>query len=151
MPVSTSTPDPHAANVYELAFAQLLKESGCTVRRYRENTLTGVAFTNDDDWGIEVPRPTTARRFGTCAHEIGHQMLHRHNSKPRWLEEWEAWDYALKQFVRFDLPGAEAAMKDAAKCLRYAAKKANRRIKKPETAQAILDTFPEWVWADERA
>lgn len=135
-------------SLFEAAAQQLLKESGCTVRRYRERTLTGVAYTSDDDWGIEVPRPTTARRFATFAHEVGHQMLHRHNSKPRWLEEWEAWDYALKQFARFDLPGVEDALKDAAKCLRYAARKAERRAK-PETAQAILDTFPRWVWGDE--
>lgn len=135
------------SGLFDHAFQQLLKESGCTVRRYREHGLTGIAYVSDDDWGIECPRPTTARRFATCAHEIGHQLLHRESSKPRWLEEWEAWDYALKQFARFDLPGVEDAIKDAAECLRYAAKKAERRAK-PETAQAILDTFPGWVWND---
>lgn len=133
-----------SAHIFEAAFEQLLKESGCTVRRYRNN-LTGVAYTRDDDWGIEVPYPTTARRFATCAHEVGHQMLHRFNSKPRWQEEWEAWDFSLKQFERFALPGVEDALKDAAKCLRYAAHKAERRAK-PETAQKILDLFPTWVW-----
>lgn len=132
---------------YEAAFDQLLAESGCTVRRYLERGLVGRAWTKSDDWGIEVPRPTTARRFATCAHEVGHQLLHRNGSKPRWQEEWEAWDYALKQFVRFDLPGVEDAVRDAAGALRYAASKAERRSKGPETGQAILDTFPDWVWA----
>lgn len=122
----------------------LLQQSSCTVRRYR-TSMTGRAFTRADDWGIEAPEPKGPISFAVFAHEIGHQMLHREGRRSRWLEEVEAWEYALAQFERFDLPGQEKAQADAAKSLVYAAAKANRRCS-PETAQAILDRFPEWVW-----
>lgn len=131
---------------FEAAAARLLAESGCTVRRWRTGN-TGAAWTRDADWGIEVPEPRGPISFGTFAHEVGHQMLHRGNgSTARWLEEIEAWEYALAQFDRFELPGRERAQADAAKCLRYAASKAERRCG-PATAQLILDRMPAWVWA----
>lgn len=135
---------PDKPNPYQEAAEVLLKESGCTVRKWRQNT-TGTAYTKSPDWGIEVPRPRGPISFATFAHEVGHQMLHRFNSTPRWLEELEAWEYALEQFDRFWLVGKEKARLDAAKCLVWAAAKANKRAS-PETAQAILDRYPEWVW-----
>lgn len=134
-------------NVYEIAGKALLMESGCTVRKWRTKT-TGTAYVRDRDWGIEAPRPRGPISFATFAHEIGHQMLHRGGSRPRWLEELEAWEYALAQFDRFNLPGKDKAQTDAAKCLVYAAAKAERRAS-PETARLILDTFPSWVWAED--
>lgn len=141
---------PDQPNPYEDAAAVLLKETGCTVRKWRKNT-TGTAFTKSPDWGIEAPRPRGPISFATFAHEVGHQVKHRFNSLPRWLEELEAWEYALEQFDRFGLTGRDKAQEDAAKCLVWAAKKANKRAG-PETAQKILDRFPEWVWlAEEKA
>jgi hypothetical protein len=130
-------------DLYVNAGNQLVKESGVNVRKWRNNT-TGVAYTKADDWGIESPRPVGPVSFGVFAHEVGHQMLHRHNSKPRWLEEIEAWEYALEQFDRFELPGKDKCKEDARKSLLYAAKKAERRAS-PETAQRILDRYG-WVW-----
>jgi hypothetical protein len=103
------------ADLFEEAGAALLAETGCTVRKWRTKT-TGVAYTNADDWGIEAPRPRGALSFATFAHEVAHQVLHRRNSKPRWLEEIEAWEWALAQFDRFDLPGVLVAQEDAAEC-----------------------------------
>lgn len=134
-----------AKEQYRKAGDQLLVESGCTVRRWRTGN-SGSAWTSDADWGIEVPEPRGPISFGTFAHEVGHQLLHRQNgSTPRWLEEIEAWEYALDQFDRFELPGKERSQRDAAGALVYAAHKANRRCS-PETAQAILDRYPAWVW-----
>jgi hypothetical protein len=138
---------PEQPNPYEEAAAVLLKESGCTVRKWRQNT-TGKAYTRSADWGIEAPRPRGPISFATLAHEVGHQMFHRFNSTPRWLEELEAWEYALEQFDRFELAGKDKAQEDAAKCLLWAAEKANKRAS-PETAQKILDRYPAWVWAAE--
>ena len=136
---------PDKSNPYEEAAEVLLRESGCTVRKYRSSN-SGEAFTSSKDWGIEVPRPRGPMSFAVFAHEVGHQMLHRGNeSKPRWLEEIEATEYALAQFERFRLDGAEEAKKREARNLRHSAKKANRRAT-PETAQAILDRYPEWAW-----
>lgn len=132
---------------FRSAAETLLKESGCTVRKWRTRN-TGRAFTRAADWGIEVPEPRGPLSFGTFAHEIGHQMLHREGTRQRWLEELEAWEYALAQFERFNLPGFDKSQFDAAKCLVYAAAKANRRCS-PEVAARILDRMPSWVWAAE--
>jgi len=121
----------------------LVRESGVTVRKTRKRS-SGVAMTASDDWGIEAPAPRGAIGFGVFAHEVGHQVLHRGNSKPRWLEEIEAWEYALAQFERFELRGVEQARARAARSLRYAAGKAARRCS-PATAQAIVDRLPAWV------
>lgn len=83
--------------------------------------------------------------FATFAHEIAHHLLHRGNSVPRWLEEIEAWEYALDQFERFELPGVDDARRDAVRCLHYAAAKAEKRCS-PATAQRILARY-EWVFA----
>lgn len=121
----------------------LLRESGCTVRRYRER-LGGVAFTDADDWGIEVPHPFGPVSFAIFAHEVAHQLLHRHSGKPRWLEEVEAWDYALDQFDRFDLPGRDQAERRACRSVSYAFRKALRR------GASIHDMFRlAPIWAEE--
>lgn len=124
----------------------LLRESGCTVRKWNKKPV-GRAYTREDDWGIEVPEPRGPISFGTFAHEIGHQLLHRFNSDPRWLEEVEAWEYALAQFERFDLPGVEECRRDAGLSLVYAAAKAERRSNDPRALMAqIRERYPEWVW-----
>ena len=136
-----------STNPYEIAAETLLRETGCTVRTWRKRN-TGRAHTSARDWGIDVPRPRGPISFATFAHEVGHQLLHRSNgSYPRWLEELEAWEYALAQFDRFNLVGRDKAQTDAAESLAYAANKAIRRRASAETAQRILDRYPDWVWA----
>jgi hypothetical protein len=125
---------------YEEAAATLLAESGCHVRKWRH--AGGVAYTDDDDWGIEAPRPRGAVSFGVFAHEVAHQLLHRSGSRPRWLEEVEAWEYALAQFVRFELSGALQAREHAAKSLAYASRKAVRR---GANRELINERMPAWV------
>ena len=137
---------PDKSNPYQDAADVLLRETGCTVRKWRQNT-TGTAYTKSDDWGIESPRPRGPLSFAVFAHEVGHQLLHRHNSAPRWLEEIEAWEYALEQFDRFELDGKDDAQTRGAKSLRYAAHKASQRCS-PATAYAILERMPLWVDAD---
>lgn len=122
----------------------LVRESGVTVRKHRSST-SGVAYTRADDWGIAAPEPVGPVSFGVFAHEVGHQMLHRGNSLPRWLEEIEAWEFALAQFERFELPGVARSRSDAAKHLRHVAGRAGRRCK-PETARALMARYPAWVW-----
>lgn len=137
---------PDKPNPYREAGDALLRESGCTVRKWRKSN-SGRAGTRSRDWWIEAPEPRGPISFGVFAHEIGHQMLHRNKSRPRWLEEVEAWEYALAQFERFELAGVEKSRADAAGHLAYAAHKANRRAT-PETAHAILARYPLWVWQD---
>ena len=133
------------SDAYQLAALALLDESGCTVRAWRKRA-TGVAYTRSADWGIEVPTPTTARRFGVFAHEVGHQVLHRDSHRQRWLEEVEAWEYALEQFDRFDLDGREHAQHDAESFIAYAVRKALRRsTKRLELLERIADRADAFV------
>lgn len=122
----------------------LMRESGVTVRKYRKRT-TGTAYIASDDWEIEAPKPVTATSFSVFAHEVGHQLLHREGSRPRWLEEVEAWEFAFAQFERFNLPGIERARPKAAKHLRYMVGRSITKLK-PGTALAILTRYPLWVW-----
>jgi hypothetical protein len=105
-----------------------VRESGVTVVKTRKRS-SGVAMIASDDWAIEAPAPRGAIGFAVFAHEVGHQMLHRGKSTPRWLEEIEAWEYALEQFARFELRGVEQARARAARSLRYAAGKAAKRVR----------------------
>lgn len=125
-----------AASEYEKAASVLLRESGCNVRKWRKSN-TGTAYTSSDDWGIETPRPRGQASFAVLAHEVGHQLLHRHNGKQRWLEEVEAWEYALGQFDRFGLGGRERAEATANRCLAYAVTKALRRRCSQATYEAM--------------
>lgn len=122
----------------------LVRETGVTIRKTRSSS-TGVAYTHADDWGIAAPRPAGPISFGVFAHEVGHQLLHRGRSRIAWLNEIEAWEYALAQFDRFGLPGVERSRADAAQHLRYVAGRSGRRCK-PETARAIVERYPAWVW-----
>jgi hypothetical protein len=130
---------------YAEALDILLRESGCTVRRWRK-TNHGIAYTHDDDWGIEIPPARGPVSFAVGCHEIGHQLMHRFNALPRWLEEIEAEEFALAQFERFELVGVEQARANMAKHLRYAASKAVRR---GASALPILTRYPDWVWGED--
>lgn len=115
----------------------LLDESGCEIKRYR-SSRSGVALTRSAEWWIIVPRPTAPERFGVFAHEVGHQVLHRFNSKPRWLEEIEAWEYAIEQIARFGLPDMDPD--EVPHALDYSLAKAIRRCTDPE---ALAGRVPE--------
>lgn len=134
---------------YLSAAATLLRESGCTILRWRSN-LTGYAAIEDDDWSIVTPRPSTASSFGVFAHEVGHHMLHRERrSSSRWLEEIEAWQFAVDQFTRFELPGYDELVKRANNGVRYALRKALRRSKAPgRLAVRMRAALPPWVPAE---
>lgn len=105
-------------------------ESGVKVRRYR-SSLSGVAYTKADDWGIEVPEPTTPVRFAIFAHEVGHQVLHRAERRsrqvPRWIEEAEAWRYATDACRRFGVPLDRHVSRRVQIGVTYALAKAKRR------------------------
>jgi hypothetical protein len=114
--------------------------------------MTGVAWVEDDDWGIEVPEPRGSVSYGVFAHEVAHQLLHRKNgSTPRWLEEIEAWEWSLATFARFDLPGIEKVEAKAAGSLAYAVGKALRRsTRKTALRREIWARVPDFALIDVR-
>lgn len=115
------------------------------MRKYRAGN-SGTAYTKSDDWGIEAPHPRGSISFAVFAHEVGHQLLHRSDSKPRWLEEIEAWEFAFSCFERFELRGVERARERAAKSLVYAAVKALRNPRTSEATRQRLRRRYAWVW-----
>jgi hypothetical protein len=109
---------------YVSATRELLRESGCTVLKWRTNN-TGIAWTRSPDWWIEAPEPRGPASYVVVAHEVAHQMLHRDRSGlPRWRQEVEAWEWALATFDRFGLPGEDVARASGEKSVRYAYRKA---------------------------
>jgi hypothetical protein len=130
-------------NKWQAAVDQLIKESGVTVRRWRKHN-SGVAYTGANDWGVEIPVPKGPVSFCIAAHEIGHQVKHRKNGRtPRWVEEVEAWEYALAMLERFELPDkAGRATRTATKSLDYSFGKAFRR---GVSIEVIRARFPEWM------
>ncbi len=88
------------------AAAAIIDEHGLTVRRWRSST-TGCAYLDRPE--IEGPEPRGGVSFAVIAHEVGHKALGHRNSKPRWLEEVEAWEFALAQFERFPALGEPGA------------------------------------------
>lgn len=135
---------------YLSAAQTLLDESGCIVRKWNTGNY-GRAYTQDDDWGIDVPEPRGPISFSVFAHEVGHQLLHRFNSLPRWMEEIEAWEFAIGQFDRFNLPGGDMASAVAERCIAYATLKALRRTKTPEEMHArIMERLAGWPAAQEQ-
>lgn len=133
---------------YREAADLLLHESGCTVRKWRTSN-TGRADLKSAEWEIEVPEPRGPISFGVFCHEIGHQLLHRHGTRPRWLQEIEAEEYALAQFDRFHLAGRDRYEHHAARHLGWSFIKAARRSKK--AAAAIIAAYPEWWRRAEQA
>lgn len=109
----------------------LLDESGCIVSKWRVPS-TGCAYTTSPDWLIEAPQPTSALRFAVLAHEVGHQWLHRSRGT-RWIEETEAWAYALLQFHRLGLELPDDVLERANRSVSYALRKAIRRGAEIET------------------
>jgi hypothetical protein len=135
---------------YLSAAETLLRESGCTVTRWR-STSSGAADIYSDAWEIEVPEPRGPVSYAIFAHEVGHQMLHRRPraKKRRWVEELEAWEFALDTFERFSLPGIEAARADAAKSMSWACSKGLRRARtrgdERNLAAEMIAGLPPWM------
>lgn len=121
------------------ATAALLDEHGLSVRKWRSST-TGCAYR--DYPLIEGPEPRGRVSFAVLAHEVGHKALHGRGSKPRWLEEVEAWEFALAQFQRFRLgdPGV-GVRRRAERGIAHSFEMALRRGADPAR---IAATEPAW-------
>ena len=63
--------------------------------------------------------------FAVLAHEVGHQVLGR--VRPRWREEYLAWQFALDAMERHSVPVTDRVLERYAGSMRYALAKAQRR------------------------
>lgn len=127
---------------YRKAADALMTEHHVIVKLPYRKSTTGRAYISQRM--ILTPDPRGPISFGTFAHEVGHVALGHSSGKPRWVEETEAWEFAMRAFIRFGLRGYERAHADAGACLAYSYSKAIRRGVAPAVIEAA---FPSW-WSD---
>lgn len=110
---------------------RMLKQHGVRVRKWR-TSMSGVAWQVTYQDGtvsrlLESPRPKGPMSVAIFLHEIGHHAIGFKTYKPRCLEEYYAWKFALDTMEAEGLnitDRVRARMRDS---LRYAVAKAVRR------------------------
>jgi hypothetical protein len=134
---------------YLNAARTLIREHRCTVCAISPNA-SGWAYARRR--AIEVPHPRGPRTFVALAHEVGHQALHRRGLQPghrrpqRWVEEMEAYVFAIEACERFSLPDGARMRKMAGErtypwfwlALEHSAVPRQRR-------RQMLERSPEWM------
>ncbi|MCA9284246.1 MAG: hypothetical protein KDA22_03460 [Phycisphaerales bacterium] len=110
---------------------RLLREHGIHVRRWR-NSSSGVAWETHRRDGavnrwIEAPYPRGPMSCAVFLHEVGHHAIGFHAYRPRCLEEYHAWRWALEAMEREGFGVTEAVHRRVTESLRYAVEKAQRR------------------------
>lgn len=93
--------------------------SGCAWQViYRDGTVANL---------IESPRPRGPLSAAIFLHEIGHHAIGLDVYKPRCLEEYHAWMFALAAMKEHDLNITDAVHNRVRRSLKYAVGKAKRR------------------------
>lgn len=116
---------------YERITQEMLARFGVRVRRWR-SSMSGMAWELRYGDGtrkrlIESPRPRGPMSMAVFLHEIGHHAIGFDRYKPRCLEEYHAWAWALATMRELGLnvtDGVEHRMRES---LWYAVSKAQRR------------------------
>lgn len=120
------------AEVYRCMVDELTERYGVRVRRWR-TTTSGIAVLRKDAAGrwcereIEAPYPRGPVSAAVFCHEIGHHAIGVGSMRPRCLEEWAAWDFALRELRRWGVPVTDRVQLRVDAALRYAVAKAKRR------------------------
>lgn len=116
---------------YDAVVVEMLSKYGLSVKRWR-NSLSGVAIERTYRDGrvertIESPYPTSPLRLAIFLHEIGHHAIGLGVHKPRCLEEYLAWRFAIDRMdeLGFQTQGSVARRFD--RSMRYAVAKSKRR------------------------
>jgi len=116
---------------YDAVVVEMKSTYGIRVRKWR-NSSSGVAWELHDRAGnvsrlIEAPYPRGPISCAIFLHEIGHHAIGFRTYRPRCLEEYHTWAWALEAMRSRGLnvtPAVEHRMHDA---LHYAIEKARRR------------------------
>jgi hypothetical protein len=119
------------ADRYALVTRQMLEHYGVRVRKWR-SSMSGIAWQIRYADGkvtklIEAPRPRGPMSAAVFLHEIGHHAIGFNVYRPRCLEEYHAWVFALDQMQVLGLNITEAVRRRMAESLWYAVSKAQRR------------------------
>lgn len=119
------------AERYEAMTRAMLVAHGVRVRRWRRS-MSGVAWEVRYRDGrvqrlIESPRPKGPMSAAVFLHEIGHHAIGLGAYRPRCLEEYHAWAWALEQMDAQGLRVTDAVRHRMHDSLHYAVRKAARR------------------------
>lgn len=130
---------------YERMTRELLEAHGVRVRKWRKG-MSGVAWTVTYRGGkvvrlIEAPLPTGPMSAAVFCHEIGHHAIGFNVYKPRCLEEYHAWAWALREMERRGLNVTDKVRERMTRSLEYAVAKSLRRGAKslPEEMTPYLE------------
>lgn len=109
----------------------MLDRYGVRVRKWR-TSMSGVAWYITYRDGrivrlIEAPRPKGPMSAAVFLHEIGHHAIGFDVYKPRCLEEYHAWMFALSAMEAEGLNITDAVRDRMYRSLHYAVNKAKRR------------------------
>lgn len=120
-----------AQDRYDQIVERMLAQHNVRVRRWRRS-MSGVAFVMEYRDGttkrwIESPRPRTPLSLSIFLHEIGHHALGIGAFKPRCLEEYHAWRFALETMEAQGVRVTDTVRRRMHRSLHYAVGKAKRR------------------------
>jgi hypothetical protein len=116
---------------YERMAEAMFTAHGVQVRRWRSGT-TGVAWQVRRRDGtvlrlIEAPRPRGPVSAAVFLHEVGHHAIGFDVYRPRCLEEYHAWRFAIEQMELHGLKVTDGVRRRMHDALCYAVAKARRR------------------------
>lgn len=122
---------PSMAVRYETLTHEMLDRYRVRVRKWR-TSMSGCAWEVTYRDGtvsrlIEAPRPKGPMSAAVFLHEIGHHAIGFHAYKPRCVEEYYAWAFALSEMNRNGISITDNVKARVYDALHYAVQKAKRR------------------------
>lgn len=134
---------------YDALARELLAEHSIRVRKWR-TSMSGVAWELRYRDGtsarlIEAPKPKSPMSLAIFLHEVGHHVIGLGVYRPRCLEEYHAWRYALDQMAARGFPITDRVERRYRRSMHYAVAKSTRRgIKSlPEEVQQFTGPMPK--------
>lgn len=111
--------------------AEVLAHHPLRVKRWR-SSLSGLAVLRiyrdgREERTIESPYPTSPLRLAIFLHEVGHHVLGLGVHRPRCLEEYLAWRYAIDRLVELGIAVDGPVARRFERSMQYAVAKALRR------------------------
>lgn len=120
-----------SADRYEQLTRQMLEQYQIRVRKWR-SSMSGVAWQVTYTDGrvsrlIEAPRPRGPVSCSIFLHEVGHHAIGFNRYRPRCLEEYHAWRFAIGQMEANGIAVTDRVRERMTQSLQYAVSKALRR------------------------
>jgi hypothetical protein len=116
---------------YDGIVEAFLSQHGLRVRCWRRS-LSGLATLRiyrdgRQERTIESPYPTSPLRLAIFLHEVGHHVIGLGVYRPRSLEEYHAWRYAIDRMNELGVPTDGTVQRRFERAMRYAVAKSARR------------------------